>query len=249
MEAKSNGEESIIDKGYIFCDDKSLNECWAGTELSSVLQDESERRLSLRIGLWTWRHIIIAITKDHLEEIALFFERDEAACKSLLETNIYYSIFPWQAGHQPRVNVAIYGLDAAFPGQMQPGLLRLYRQISKIWHHWLGLATVEERSIWSIRAKRLLREIAADVENDHEVSGGVNGGEIDARVIKRQKMVADSETQTTPQKRAVPLELEINVEDSPTTKSLILNAQERLKNVMEIIKLRRSSKKMIMQLS
>ena len=242
-----NDDLSIIDKGYIFCDDKSPNECWSGTELSAILQEESERRLGTKIGIWTWRHVIIAITKAHLEEIAPFFERDEAACKSLLERNVYYSIFPWQAGHQPRVNVAVYGLDAAFPGQMQPALLHFYRHISQIWHHWLGLGTAAERSIWSTRAKRLLHEIAAEGDTYVEENGGDLDRDIGLKDIKRQKVTVDSGTQTTPKKSTSALE--IKVEDSPTTKGLILNMKERLESVANIIELRRASKKMMTELS
>ena len=195
--------------------------------------------------------MIIAITKAHLEEIAPFFERDEAACKSLLETNIYYSIFPWQAGHQPRINVSVYGLDAAFPGQMQPALLRFYRHISQMWHHWLGLGTAAERSIWSMRAKRLLQEMAAEEDGNHDSGIDGNGGNLDRDIesinIKMQKTGVDLGTQTTPQKSTSVLE--INVEDSPTTKGLILNMQERLEGIAKIIELRRASKRMIAELS
>ena len=92
-------ENETLDRGYIFCSDESPNKCWTGVELSEIQQEESLERLRVKINLWTWRHIIIGITKAHLEEIAPFFSKDEKACKELLETNIYYSIFPWQAGH------------------------------------------------------------------------------------------------------------------------------------------------------
>jgi len=244
-------EGHVVDKGYIFCDDESPNECWAGPELSEALGNESESRLNVKIGLWTWRHIIIAITKAHLEEIAPFFARDEAACKTLLETNIYYSIFPWQAGHQPRVNVAVYGLDAAFPGQVQPALLRFYREISKIWHHWLGLVTAKERRAWSTRAKRLLREIGAEDEMDgtDSVRDDNDEGryrERDGSGGKKRKKGVDSGTQTTPKKSASMLE--IKVEDSPTTKGLILDMKERLESVAKIIEMRRASKQMMTEL-
>ena len=134
-----NEEDDASDRGYIFCSDESLNKCWTGVELSKILQEESLKELGVKINLWAWRHIIIGIAKAHLEEIAPFFSKDEKACKELLETNIYYNIFAWQAGHQKRINVSIYGLDAAFPGKMQEALFSLYHRISRIWHHWLGL--------------------------------------------------------------------------------------------------------------
>jgi len=36
-------------------------------------------------------------------------------------------------------------LDAAFPGQIQPELLRAYRQIYRLWHYWLGFDIDEDK--------------------------------------------------------------------------------------------------------
>ena len=33
----------------------------------------------------------------------------------MLETNVQYSIFQWQAGHRWRIHKGVYHLDAAFP--------------------------------------------------------------------------------------------------------------------------------------
>ena len=70
--------------------------------------------------------------KEHLEEIAPFFARDNRGCKEMFEKDVFYHIFSWQCGHQRRINVSSYGLDAAFPGQIQSALLRLYRYISRL---------------------------------------------------------------------------------------------------------------------
>ena len=76
-------EDEMLDRGYIFCSDKSLNKCWTGVELSEILQEESLERLRVKINLWAWRQIIIGITKEHLEEIAPFFARDNRGCKDV----------------------------------------------------------------------------------------------------------------------------------------------------------------------
>ena len=61
-----------------------------------------------------------------------FFSRDEKGCKQLLETNIYFNIFPWQAAHQSQMNLGVYGLDVAFPARLQPAVMGAYCQISRI---------------------------------------------------------------------------------------------------------------------
>jgi hypothetical protein len=174
-----------------------------------------------------------------LEEIAPFFSKDEKACKELLETNIYYSIFPWQAGHQRRINVSVYGLDAAFPGQIQPALLRLYRRISRIWHHWLGILKAEEELAW-IKMKKGGLSTNGDEQEEEERSS--------APARKRRK-VTDSETQTTPKKELSLLD--IGVEDSPLTKELIKKARESeamLRKANEAIRIRRRSRNLINEL-
>jgi hypothetical protein len=171
-----------LDLGYVFCSDESPNKYWTGVELSEILQQESLERLGVKINLWAWRHIIIGITKAHLEEIAPYFCKNEKVCKTLLESNIYYHIFPWQAGHQWRINVSVYGLDMAFPGRLQPALLRLYRQISRLWHYWLGvLETAEEQAV------RIEDEEGEERESP-----------VSAR--KRRKVILDAEKQIIPKK-------------------------------------------------
>jgi len=49
------------------------------------------------------------------------------------------NIYAWQTGHRRATNVSTYGLDKAYPGQLQPELLSEYLRISQLWHRWLGL--------------------------------------------------------------------------------------------------------------
>jgi len=208
-------------------------------ELSEILQEESLKRLRVKINLWAWQHIIIGITKAHLEEIAPFFSRDEKACKELLEMNIYYSIFPWQAGHQRRINVSVYGLDAAFPGRIQPALLRMYRQISRLWHSWLGLLKAEKETGDNSRINRDKRGLSMDEDEE---------GEEPMPARKRRKVI-DSATQTTPKKEFSLLD--ISLEDSPLTKQLIEKAREgeaTLRKTKEVIEIRRQSRNLLNEL-
>jgi hypothetical protein len=243
-----------LDMGYIFCNDETPNKCWMGVELSEILQEESLKRLGVKINLWAWRHIIIGITKAHLETVAPFFARNEKLCREPLETNIYLSIFPWQAGHQRRVSVSIYGLDAAFPGQLQPALLRFYREISKIWHIWVGVE--KEEGGQGIPAELVDSETQTtprkestrlNVSTRTHMGGNDGDGDDDGKgneepptcASKRQKLV-DSEIETTPQKMTA--WLDVRPEDSPLTRSCIEKAEKTLKAMREIVELRRKSR-------
>lgn len=46
--------------------------------------------------------------------------------------------FAWQSRHRPIVRNSNYGLDGAFPTQLQPSLLRVYKWVSTRWHEFLG---------------------------------------------------------------------------------------------------------------
>ncbi|KAB8212659.1 hypothetical protein BDV33DRAFT_211083, partial [Aspergillus novoparasiticus] len=46
--------------------------------------------------------------------------------------------FAWQSGHRPIARALNYGLDGAFPTQLQPSLLQAYEWVSTRWHEFLG---------------------------------------------------------------------------------------------------------------
>jgi hypothetical protein len=46
-------------------------------------------------------------------------------------------VFAWQSGHRPIQRATTYGLDGAFPTQLQPALLRAYEWASTRWHEFL----------------------------------------------------------------------------------------------------------------
>jgi len=141
---KANEIDLTQDRCYIYCSRKTPNICWKGRKLSDILQRDSVEWLGQRINLWMWRQILTGIVKTFLVEIAPFWEKDQRACKELLEANPYWAIFAWQAGHQKVAHDSYYGLDTAFPFRLTPEVLRMYRSISKLWHSWLGFTNNED---------------------------------------------------------------------------------------------------------
>jgi hypothetical protein len=114
------------DGDYLFCSEGSNDKCWDGKVLSRILQNESKARLGVKINLWSYRHIAIAIAKEHLKEIAGHFAKDDALWERMLAQSKDRSVYAWQAGHQRATNASTYGLDQAYPGRLQPELLYEY---------------------------------------------------------------------------------------------------------------------------
>jgi hypothetical protein len=137
----TRGKTNPRDVGYLFCSNRSPDKCWKGDVLSRVLQQESLARLKVKLNLWSARHIIIAVTKVHVKDIACYFSMDDEACEEILSKNPDYNIFAFQSGHQRQINLQVYGLNSAYPARLQPEILAQYRRISRLWHRWLGLLT------------------------------------------------------------------------------------------------------------
>ena len=72
------------DGDYLFCSEESNHKCWDGKVLTRILQDESKARLDVKINLWAYRHIAIAIAKMHVKEIVDHFEKDDALWERML---------------------------------------------------------------------------------------------------------------------------------------------------------------------
>ncbi|KJZ70098.1 hypothetical protein HIM_10501 [Hirsutella minnesotensis 3608] len=103
--------------------------------------------LSFDIGARLYRQLSIAITERHVRAVGGHFNRYD-------DTSPHGdpgAAFAWQSGHRPRQRHSTYGLDGAYPGQLQPALLQLYLQVSqaKSGHdcHLQGGAMVEVPAI------------------------------------------------------------------------------------------------------
>jgi hypothetical protein len=145
--------------------------------------------------------------------------------------------------------VSVYGLDAAFPGRIQPALLRVYRQISRMWHYWFGFLPPESEKEELMGRSRINNgEKRGRSENGEDEQEGEDEAGSPAYARKKRKLM-DSETQTTPKKQLSLLD--INTEDSPMTKVLIEKAwkvEMELRKTKEAIELRRRSRNLLNEL-
>jgi len=204
--------KNSTDGDYLFCSEESPDKCWEGDVLSDILQRESEARLTVKINLWAYRHIVIAIAKAHVKEIAAHFEKDDALWRQMLASNPNFNVFSWQAGHKRATNVSTYGLDQAYPGRLQPELLYEYLRISQIWHQWLGFS---------------------DGVPEQAVNNGIVGGE---------KNVSERDEPKTPsRKRQYVPEMDDDEDMSPKSQRLVRKleyrkAKKELKDKYRLVK-------------
>ncbi|EGU75252.1 hypothetical protein FOXB_14237, partial [Fusarium oxysporum f. sp. conglutinans Fo5176] len=77
------------------------------------------------------------ITEKHVREVHSPFNRyDDTSSDADLNVT-----FAWQSGHRPLQRGITYGLDGAYPHQLQPSLLRAYQWASTKWHEFLHQAS------------------------------------------------------------------------------------------------------------
>lgn len=113
------------------------SEPWATDHLSSVIRRYTRQAQAWGPGvtLQTLRQLSVGISEKHVREVHQpfnrFDDRTDAANRNVA--------FAWQSGHRPLQRARSYGLDGAFPTQLQPQLLERYMWVSSRWHEFLHL--------------------------------------------------------------------------------------------------------------
>ncbi|KAE8549015.1 hypothetical protein EYB25_009398 [Talaromyces marneffei] len=111
-----------------------------------ILNDATEQAWKQRVTTQHYRQLAIGITEKHVREIFKPFNRHDDRTMAA-DFNI---VFAWQSSHRPVQRNHTYGLDGAFPNQLQPALLRAYEWASTRWHEFLGLASKHLQSECSV---------------------------------------------------------------------------------------------------
>ena len=113
------------------------SKAWGPERLTEVLKRATTEAWGAPVTSQQLRQLCIGITEKHVREIHQPFNRfDDNTEKA--DVNV---TFAWQSGHRPLQRAITYGLDGAFPRQLQPELLRRYKWVSTLWHEFLGLAS------------------------------------------------------------------------------------------------------------
>jgi hypothetical protein len=104
---------------------------WTTFVLTRELQQLSQATpgISSKIGVQLYRQLSIAITGRHVRDISESFNQ-RSRHTVYGDTDAAYA---WQSGHMQLQRSITYGLDGAFPNQLQPALLQSYLHVSKKW--------------------------------------------------------------------------------------------------------------------
>jgi hypothetical protein len=108
---------------------------WLSPQFRVILQRATEQAWHQRVNAQCYRQLSIGVTEKHVQEVFQPFNRHDDRTASA-DRNV---VFAWQSGHRPVQRSTTYGLDGAFPSQLQPALLRVYEWASTRWHEFLGL--------------------------------------------------------------------------------------------------------------
>jgi hypothetical protein len=100
---------------------------WKPQRLTQLLQQQTVIHLKTRLGIMMYRHMAIAISRQHLR--CGGFKRDYGIDKKLLDQQATHG--SWMAG-----TVYARGLEEA-PGHVNARKLE-YRMVSREWHEFLG---------------------------------------------------------------------------------------------------------------
>ncbi|KAF4435120.1 restless-like transposase [Fusarium austroafricanum] len=110
---------------------------WASTRITRVVRAASKHVWDWVINARVYRQLAIGITEKHVREVYSPFNRYDDN-SSDADLNV---AFAWQSGHRPLQRGITYGLDGAYPHQLQPSLLRAYQWASTKWHEFLHQAS------------------------------------------------------------------------------------------------------------
>ncbi|KAF9771504.1 hypothetical protein IL306_010855, partial [Fusarium sp. DS 682] len=110
---------------------------WVPTRITRVVGTASKQVWNRGINARVYRQLAIGITEKHVREVHSPFNRYDDT-SSDADLNV---AFAWQSGHRPLQRGITYGLDRAYPHQLQPSLLRAYQSASTKWHEFLHQAS------------------------------------------------------------------------------------------------------------
>ena len=117
----------------LFCSLEEPDIPWPSSRLTDVLMKNSVGFFNKPLHIRLYRQVSVCITETHVKKLAKPFNRYDDQSEHA-DPNV---VFAWQSGHRPRHRGLNYGLDGAFPAQLQPALLNLYEWASVEWHQYL----------------------------------------------------------------------------------------------------------------
>ncbi|KAH7124371.1 hypothetical protein EDB81DRAFT_912717 [Dactylonectria macrodidyma] len=103
------------------------------TRIARQHRDLYSSSLTHEVNARVYRQLVIGITEKHVREAhSPINQYDDRSLDADLNV-----AFAWQGGHRPLQRGITYGLDGAYPHQLQPALLRAYEWASTRWHEFI----------------------------------------------------------------------------------------------------------------
>jgi len=132
--------ETESDGDFFFCSEESQDQSWED-KLTLVMQRETKARMGVQFGLKVYRQMAHAISHVHVHAAAADFQINDRG----------EQVSAWQGGHSKKTSANLYGVNSAYPANLQPQLLADYWRASKAWHRFFDLddgelAAMEEDS-------------------------------------------------------------------------------------------------------
>ena len=110
---------------------------WSTQRMTSILKAATCQVWPSAATCQLYRQVTVGITEKHVREVFTPFNRyDDRGLTA--DKN---AVFAWQSGHRPEERGRTYGLDGAYPHQLQPSLLRAYEWASTRWHEFICQAS------------------------------------------------------------------------------------------------------------
>jgi len=163
----SRNSGTDLDGKYLFSDEERPDQCWEGKTLSKIMTQVSMRYLGGKLSLWSNRQVIVTITRRYVKEVAGFFGGGDHEWERHYERDKGKDVYVWQTGHMKTTNTAIYGLDIAYPSQLQ---LDEYRRISARWQQWLGFLSKEAIAMsTALETQKKNRRMAPGADEESEL--------------------------------------------------------------------------------
>jgi hypothetical protein len=132
-EQSSHPDPSMRPRDLLFRSDQTPDKPWDSSRFTSILKKATMEVWKTSANSQLYRQLTVGITEKHVEEVHKPFNRFDDK-STAADVNV---VFAWQSGHRPIQRATTYGLDGAFPAQLQPALLRVYEWASTRWHEFL----------------------------------------------------------------------------------------------------------------
>ncbi|KAL5318142.1 hypothetical protein ACEPPN_013200 [Leptodophora sp. 'Broadleaf-Isolate-01'] len=118
--------KEVVPSRLLFRSGRDLDRPWDSARLTAILRKATTVVWGRPVNSQLYRQLTIGITEKHVQEVHKPFNRfDDVGARA--DQNV---VFAWQSGHRPLQRGTTYGLNGAFPNQLQPALLRAYEWAS-----------------------------------------------------------------------------------------------------------------------